>query len=58
MSLVRRLFPDGRRVVTASDDKTAKVWEVATGREVFTLGGRGLGSIRDVLPRWPVDRDG
>lgn len=33
--------PDGARVVTASDDKTAKVWEVATGRVEFTLGGHG-----------------
>lgn len=29
--------PDGRRMVTGSEDGTAKVWEVASGREVFTL---------------------
>src|SRR5262249_4303958 len=26
--------PDGRRVVTASDDKTARVWEADTGKPV------------------------
>jgi WD40 repeat protein/serine/threonine protein kinase len=31
--------PDGQRIVTGSWDKTAKVWEVASGRELFTLKG-------------------
>ena len=31
--------PDGRRLVTASLDRTIKLWDVATGREVFTLQG-------------------
>jgi WD40 repeat protein/serine/threonine protein kinase len=31
--------PDGLRVVTASFDKTARVWDVATGREVVQLNG-------------------
>jgi len=31
--------PDGRRVVTASEDWTARVWDVATGREVLLLEG-------------------
>ena len=31
--------PDGSRVVTASDDKTAKVWDARTGAEVLTLKG-------------------
>src|SRR5262249_34231828 len=29
--------PDGRHVVSASQDQTLKVWELATGREVATL---------------------
>jgi eukaryotic-like serine/threonine-protein kinase len=31
--------PDGARVVTASADKTARVWEAATGNELITLRG-------------------
>ncbi|MFO1497892.1 MAG: protein kinase [Verrucomicrobiota bacterium] len=31
--------PDGRRVLTPSDDNTAKIWEAATGRELLTLKG-------------------
>ena len=31
--------PDGKFIVTASADKTARVWEVATGREVRQLQG-------------------
>ena len=31
--------PDGTRLATASWDKTAKVWEVSSGREVLTLSG-------------------
>ncbi|MBI4660224.1 MAG: protein kinase [Verrucomicrobia bacterium] len=31
--------PDGQRIMTASEDKTAKVWEANTGRELLTLKG-------------------
>jgi hypothetical protein len=31
--------PDGKRIVTGSADKTAKVWDAATGRELLTLKG-------------------
>ncbi len=31
--------PDGRRIVTASDDRTAKVWDSATGKEIASLNG-------------------
>ena len=33
------VFPDGRRVVSASKDNTLKVWDVATGKCVATLKG-------------------
>ena len=33
------MFPDGRRVVSASDDKTLKVWDIETGKCVATLKG-------------------
>jgi WD40 repeat protein/serine/threonine protein kinase len=31
--------PDGTRVVTASDDDTARVWDASSGRLLFTLAG-------------------
>jgi hypothetical protein len=31
--------PDGRRIVSAGDDKTAKVWDVKTGQHLLTLAG-------------------
>jgi WD40 repeat protein/serine/threonine protein kinase len=31
--------PDGRRMVTVSQDTTAKVWDAASGKELFTLQG-------------------
>ena len=33
------MTPDGRHVVSASSDKTLKVWELASGRAVATLQG-------------------
>jgi hypothetical protein len=35
--------PDGRRIATASYDRTIKLWDTATGREVFTLRGHTAG---------------
>src|SRR5262249_58157637 len=32
--------PDARRVATASEDGTARVWDALTGREVYPLAGR------------------
>jgi WD40 repeat protein/tRNA A-37 threonylcarbamoyl transferase component Bud32/TPR repeat protein len=31
--------PDGGRIVTASDDKTARIWDATTGREMIRLSG-------------------
>jgi len=33
--------PDGKTVLSGSDDNTLKLWEVATGREIRTLTGHG-----------------
>ena len=35
--------PDGSRLLTASSDKTAKVWDVRSGKELLTLAGHGEG---------------
>ena len=40
------MFPDGRRVVSASWDKTLKVWDVATGECVATLEGHKYQVLR------------
>jgi WD40 repeat protein len=37
--------PDGRRIATASLDRTIKLWDTATGREVFTLRGHTAGVL-------------
>ena len=31
--------PDGRRIVTASGDKTARIWDAASGQEIRALRG-------------------
>ena len=31
--------PDGTRIVTASGDKTARIWDAATGKEITVLRG-------------------
>lgn len=33
------ISPDGKQIATASHDKTAKVWDATTGRELMTLRG-------------------
>jgi WD40 repeat protein/serine/threonine protein kinase len=37
--------PDGRRIATASFDRTIKLWDAATGRDVFTIRGHTAGLL-------------
>ena len=38
--------PDGKFIVTASGDQTARIWDAATGQEVRNLSGHATRSIR------------
>ncbi|PYI85692.1 MAG: hypothetical protein DME26_10415 [Verrucomicrobia bacterium] len=40
--------PDGKRLATASDDQTVKVWNVTNGRETLTLQGH-TSEVRSVV---------
>ena len=37
--------PDGRRLATASFDRSIKLWDTATGRDVFTVRGHTAGVV-------------
>ena len=63
--------PDGKRVVTTSLDKTARIWEAETGKELTTLKGHSRPVVSAAFSRdgkrvvttsedktariWPVD---
>jgi WD40 repeat protein/tRNA A-37 threonylcarbamoyl transferase component Bud32 len=38
-------FPSGRRIASSSDDRTIKIWDAATGEDVFTLRGHTSGVV-------------
>ena len=50
--------PDGSRIVTASDDKTARVWDAATGKAIAVLAAMRTGVLRRVQPRRDAHRHG
>jgi WD domain, G-beta repeat len=39
--------PDGKRLATASRDRTAKLWDLVSGKELFTLSGH-TAELRDI----------
>jgi WD40 repeat protein len=44
--------PDGRRIISGSEDGTARIWHVATGTEILSLKGYE-GGVHDVC--WSPD---
>ena len=50
--------PDGRSVVSGSADRTVKLWDVATGRLLRTLEGRGDYKQRDYVRSVAFSPDG
>ncbi|WP_437330327.1 WD40 repeat domain-containing protein [Sorangium sp. So ce381] len=47
------ISPDGQRIVSASDDRTLKVWDLATGQLLSTLEGRS-----DRISPYAISPDG
>ena len=51
--------PDGSRIVTASDDKTARIWDAASGKEIAVLRGHeNRGGVRRLQQRRLAHRHG
>ena len=48
--------PDGRRIVSGSEDETVRVWDADSGVELACLRGHADGSERGVFPRRPPHR--
>jgi len=42
--LTAAFSPDGARIVTASRDRTARIWDATTGREITALSGHDFGA--------------
>ncbi len=52
----RRSAPTAARSLTASDDKTARLWDAASGKELQRLTHEGYGASGVVQPRRPHGR--
>ena len=54
----RRYSPDGRSIVTASMDHTARIWDGQSGQSLRTLQGHTAMGAGRPNTRWRTDRDG
>ena len=51
--------PDGSRIVTASEDKTARIWDAASAKEIAVLRGHDERRVfRRLQPRRVAHRHG
>jgi WD40 repeat protein len=50
--------PDGRQLVSASEDKTIRVWELATGKTVRTIRGESAPGIQGRIYAMALSPDG
>ena len=51
--------PDGRRIVSGSEDKTVAVWDLESGTQIHRLTGhQGWVNVRGGEPRRPTHRLG
>jgi WD40 repeat protein len=44
--------PDGARIVTASDDRTAHIWDAGVGREIAVLRGHEGSAATRSIAHW------
>jgi len=49
--------PDGTRIVTASSDKTARVWDAGIGRQLFRYRAARAGLVSGLFARRQADRN-
>ena len=53
----RLSFPDGKRLLSAAVDNTTRIWDVATGTQLFALDGTGPAAAVALVPRRPAAPD-
>lgn len=55
-AIIKRIATDaaGRYAVTASGDKTARIWDVASGKAVFCIDTCYSGNVLGCVPDFPL----